>query len=598
METMMAADKAVVPTLQGLASSQSAFFKAQKSDLSVKQSQRQWEPIDFSGATREYTTEFVQVKLAMASVVLQTLAAPAKLMDHLVVQSCQSDPDRAQRCQKLGSAVASVVQSVKAMVPQGVKTEYRRLTRALDGADKKLDERYDMPAGFHAEMRHTAPKAIEGVILLSGAASLLSSAKSLVKNTVKSGKPLGPMLLEGEVQTSGVVRPNFMGRIHRPLEFKSKVHNFDYEFPNFAKIEVHVEKLQNARQVKEVTDLTVHFWQNGIEAVYDTVSGSIRDFANMKHFAEHLQKSSSVILALKNTREVIDSAAFGRSGNFVFALESSEQTIPMYTKQYLQKTDSLQDLAAMKKYDELKLKHALFPKAIAIGKISDTTLGVGAGKTMLAFSSVQGESLNVLIKNLGKLPEKSSMRTDSLNALVPAVDRIGRFLGELHSKNLDIENVPNIAFITCEIKNMGYLIDNIELNGIRVDRLKINQLATDFRKYPGLGSFTHGDAHPPNFFWDGQRLSAIDLATLTRSLGARGNPVGVAARDLEQMRSALEFNGSIYGLSRQEVSGLLRAFHDGYWQEFKGVHTKEALEFYREFWSLYRDLKLAQWNNH
>ncbi|MCB1136044.1 MAG: phosphotransferase [Chlamydiia bacterium] len=108
-----------------------------------------------------------------------------------------------------------------------------------------------------------------------------------------------------------------------------------------------------------------------------------------------------------------------------------------------------------------------------------------------------------------------------------------------------------------------------------------------FRCNPGRYSVTHGDPNPGNMvFVDSERpMTFIDLANVSRSLDADGEPHGFAANEFLEAVSLLWVAGQRIGLSHEEIEELQWYLTAGY-SAFDEVYTPESLAFFDTYWRI------------
>jgi tRNA A-37 threonylcarbamoyl transferase component Bud32 len=292
-------------------------------------------------------------------------------------------------------------------------------------------------------------------------------------------------------------------------------------------------------------------------------------------------------LLVKDSKDVLDSIAHGRSGNSVLMLQSRKGVTSTIVKSFKSWKQFERELVSHKVYDFLDIRHSRFPKILLLGKHLDAD---GVEKGIMAMKSVPGESLAVLIKNLGKEVIGSVDRLKNLKTLQASFDRLAKFLAELHSKDLYHQQVASSAYIAREVSSfleLWKVAKDMHLAS-GIPEIYIKHLIRQFKCQPGYTGFVHGDVHPPNFLWDSKNLQSIDLQSLSKSIAPTGEPMGVSVKDYKQALISLEGYGTLLGLMPEEIMELNKTFRRAYQADFKGSYSLAAENFYHCFWSISR----------
>jgi broad specificity phosphatase PhoE/thiamine kinase-like enzyme len=157
--------------------------------------------------------------------------------------------------------------------------------------------------------------------------------------------------------------------------------------------------------------------------------------------------------------------------------------------------------------------------------------------------------------------------------LIQAVNQSARAFYILHTKHLSPSPRNTIISETVDqckdIINKVFLFLNKfddepramtkKILGSESDILKqIETLSQNAKSNTGLGCVAHGDAHCGNVFVSDpdQTITLIDLESINRSVGAKGEAIGSAAEDLANFTHKLGQGGRDWGLSDIEIGEL------------------------------------------
>ena len=210
----------------------------------------------------------------------------------------------------------------------------------------------------------------------------------------------------------------------------------------------------------------------------------------------------------------------------------------------------------------------------------------------MAMSVVPGKNISALMERLGS-PNmiEGSVRQAAIEDLTIAYQQLGKFMAELHNKQANLALKPSSTYISKEINKLSQLVSQFAEH-FSIDSNLIKRYCDNFKKNPGVASYVHGDIHPFYFMLNLGKLGAIDLNSLSRSIGLKGQGVGVATKDFLGALYALDRFGAFANLQQKEIDLFKKVLTDTYTHEFASMHTQEAKEFYRLYGALHNLSKL------
>jgi len=344
-------------------------------------------------------------------------------------------------------------------------------------------------------------------------------------------------------------------------------------------VQIVSNKFDNARTVDKVTREAMKFLQTAHQVDIDELLPTHLYFVPGSGFVQRVQDSHFRPLVAKPLYEKITS------------MHTPDGSVPIIIKS-LPISQLNSELIANKFYPTLNIPNVRVPKILAVGKQIDFD---GHRNAMFAMSRASGHELENLMGHIasGNVP-------DHRPTLLKGMEHVGGFLAALHNKSLSFNSSPSPQYIADEINRFYSLYQQVRQNSefnIKAKPEEIESLIRAFAQNPGKGCFTHGDPHAANFLLDSNVLEIIDLNFLTESLGKNGVPVGVCVRDYEEMMHLTYTAARLHGLNAKTTAELQKAFRARYINDFKGLHTPEAQNFYRVFWSfgaLLRSNNLSQ----
>ncbi len=353
--------------------------------------------------------------------------------------------------------------------------------------------------------------------------------------------------------------------------------------------QVFAGQVQNALIVNKVTKIAMESF--GRKDSFGQLSSFLKSFPESGFFrttsisSEKIQSHRNSHLVVKKIEEVLDPVEFGRSGSKVFMVQHPQKEMPFVIKAFASPEQFVMELVATKTYHLMNLKNSGFPQIVALGKHLNKR---GEERGMIAMNRVPGDSMSLMIKMAGKLQPGSEARSLSIHKLEGSSEMIADFLAELHEKSIPYKTAPSPSYLSKEIDQLNKRWRIAKELGVKLDigDRDIEKIVLGMKQNPGIGGFVHGDVHPGNFFIDSKRLYAIDLQALARSIDQYGNPIGVFAKDYEQVLTSFRSYGVSNGLSTLEIDGIIRCFEERYHLKFSGSQTKASKLFYKLFWSL------------
>jgi hypothetical protein len=204
-----------------------------------------------------------------------------------------------------------------------------------------------------------------------------------------------------------------------------------------------------------------------------------------------------------------------------------------------------------------------------------------------------GRDAYQILREVGRYPRGSYARRDALATALVDVARMGAALGEMHRKSPShVVSRSNQDFVYFSaLSKLAELGAKARPDGMRLPEdvggfIKA-QLEGAARSYLGAvteGNFTHGDAHPGNFFIDeGGRVTLIDVQALTHSIGHDGRGTADWVSDVTTFTRGISLNNKLknLNLSSNEINGLMRVFRKGYAGEFGGAKEPLRSKVYR-----------------
>jgi aminoglycoside phosphotransferase (APT) family kinase protein len=149
-----------------------------------------------------------------------------------------------------------------------------------------------------------------------------------------------------------------------------------------------------------------------------------------------------------------------------------------------------------------------------------------------------------------KVPAAGPGRSPALATIHDAIDDTASALAELHTVPSGSGGPVSPDYIEGYIHGTRGALEEVaqrramyEPLGLDVDqmRARVELAAARFLGSPGGAALAHGDAHPGNFFFDGEarRLTFIDMGTAHVSMDANGSPIGSPARDFANFEQRL-----------------------------------------------------------
>jgi len=384
-----------------------------------------------------------------------------------------------------------------------------------------------------------------------------------------------------------------LGKVAKPVVGKAAILTSQLVAPVVKQVQtatqVVVNKVENAITVREVTKAAMEVLQR--EEFSPKIAQLLPEYSAdplaADAFFKKVKDSRFVPITIKDSGDLLDVVAQGLSGGKVFMGVGPNGTIPLVVKS-LPLEQLVEEIIANNTYRMLKIPRVYFPRITAVGKQIDKH---GQIDGIFEMSSLPGTPLGVMMKEVGLAAPNSPARNVLLENVSKGMDQVAGFLAELHNKSLPFKSSPSPKYISAEIDRIRLLYnvatEDLKLN-LTMGKTELEELIHHFKMNPGSGGMTHGDAHLRNFFYHSKGLQSIDHQKLTRSLGAKGAPIGVSIKDYEQMRVAAEVLGRSVGVDAKELELIRGRFETTYWNAFKGVHTPEAIKFYQCFWPLDR----------
>ena len=165
-------------------------------------------------------------------------------------------------------------------------------------------------------------------------------------------------------------------------------------------------------------------------------------------------------------------------------------------------------------------------------------------------------------------------RAGSLNDLRDAVRATGHAFADLHTTPAGSGGPVARAYVEENLGQLNRVLDHLEASrptwerlGLDVDAVTshVRSAMEDFAASPGGASLNHGDANIGNIFHDqGSGTTFIDIQTAHGAMGADGQPIGSAGRDLAKFEQSIRDWSSYYRLRPEETAELQTIFHESY----------------------------------
>lgn len=291
---------------------------------------------------------------------------------------------------------------------------------------------------------------------------------------------------------------------------------------------------------------------------------------------------SGALSSYVEARLVEEPGKKGFSGALLYQMFDANEKLVAVTKIFLDGLDNnvADELSSLEYLLHHTSGNVNVAKPLAVGStllFSETT-GEYMSAGMVTYEVASGYSLEELITNVGKARTKSE-RQAGFAVLRAGVEKTAVTLASLHAygtnerssedylewyyekaveRSQDVVRHQQIyAALGMEIGRLGKRVKEL----IDLSRAEVHASRN--------GCPVHGDAHPGNFFYDPQneRVTVIDVTTLSASLDQNGQPCGAPERDLAHFLHILYRNGTEAGMHESEVAECSQSFLRSYRKE-------------------------------
>ncbi|KAF9570988.1 hypothetical protein EC968_001129 [Mortierella alpina] len=283
---------------------------------------------------------------------------------------------------------------------------------------------------------------------------------------------------------------------------------------------------------------------------------------------------------------LLEKSGKGFSGAPVYQMFNTDEQLVAVTKIFPKglKNNVADELSSLEflLHHTLGQIHVALPLAVGSLRLFSDKTGEYALAGVVTYEAARGTSLAEHITNVGRARTKAERRV-AFAILKAGVERTAGLLKSLHALGTSTrssEDYLESYFKKATLRSMDVMSHQqiYTAVGVSVGNLakRVQELVDQSRRearYLQTASPVHGDAHPGNFFYDpkSQRITVIDVITLSASLDQNGNPRGASERDLAQFHHMLRRDGARAGMRDEEVIECSHSFMRSY--------TKESTRF-------------------
>lgn len=264
------------------------------------------------------------------------------------------------------------------------------------------------------------------------------------------------------------------------------------------------------------------------------------------------------------------------SGNHLYTVLNTHGEPIAFVKDYIATRSAQQgfvpEIVSYAFLRSQELKHSVLPEIMAVGKYASN----GAERGLVMYEFVPGDSVSALLSTPGNV--------------IPAKE-IGKALGELNT--ITAGSPVSEIYLENKIRLLNYramaALEELRSIGISTpfSMKDVVLITRDVRRNPGIGTVTHGDAHPGNFIFRSPKLTMIDPGSLIQSVTPKGIPHGMPAFDYYQMLVNIRNYGIRQGFSEAKIERLAAEFIAGYQELFYLQQTREVERFAELYWQTY-----------
>lgn len=237
------------------------------------------------------------------------------------------------------------------------------------------------------------------------------------------------------------------------------------------------------------------------------------------------------------------------------------------------------DLAGVETLTDMQLQ-----KSSPAKPLGGFRLGKG-GDIGYLMEPAPGRDFYSVLEDVSSLTD-ASQRKSKLDAAAGDFAKLGEALAEMHKAKSSAKADPKLHEfeVSRALEQLEAVRSEIP-EALYADMKKmISETGARFKGTDLMGSVTHGDAHPGNFFIDKDgRITVIDMGDIAWSLDGKGqgakSPALDAGRFVDFMRQSNK-NGKI-DLSPSEIAAIESAFMDSY-KKSMGV-SSNALQSHLDF---------------
>ncbi len=246
----------------------------------------------------------------------------------------------------------------------------------------------------------------------------------------------------------------------------------------------------------------------------------------------------------------------GLSGNRVIRARTAQGRGCIVKVMPLCNAEFLQEVLMTNLLQRLNLSHLRTISLLDVAQWRDPATGEIC--ILLAQSIAPGVAIESKIIDLMLMPRVTIKRVELLTELKNIFYKLGMGLGQLHRAESRRGGTPHPLLYAEWLRIDQALPENPEIRKLLLDGW--SSLSSQGVQL----SFTHGDAHFSNYFFDSEHgITSIDLFTGARSIGSGRKPIGIAAYDVARVLEQLQMR-TLFGVTREESRELFTLFQRGY----------------------------------